>query len=49
MLFLIIEFMMINIFTKIPLIRSIVKLRVRHIDIVDSVEQCEQIAVKFKK
>lgn len=36
-------------FSKIPLLRSLVKLRARQIDIVDSIEQCEQIAVKFEK
>lgn len=40
---------MIKIFTKIPVLRMLVNLRVRQIDIVDSVEQCEQIAVKFEK
>jgi len=40
---------MIKAFSKIPLIRSLLKLRVKQIDIVDSVEQCERIAVKFEK
>lgn len=41
--------MMIKVFTKIPLLRSLVKLRPRQIDIVETVEQCEIIAIKFKK
>lgn len=40
---------MTKIFNKIPILRTLVNLRVRQIDIVDSVEHCEQIAVKFEK
>lgn len=49
MLFSIIKLMIFKMFSKIPLLRSLVKLRARQIDIVDSIEQCEQIAVKFEK
>ncbi|VVC27069.1 Ribonuclease H-like domain,3'-5' exonuclease domain [Cinara cedri] len=48
-LFLIVKFMMIKVLTKIPLIKSLVKLRARQITIVETVEQCEQIAVKLEK
>lgn len=41
--------MMIKVFNKIPLLKSFVKLRARQIDIVESVEQCEEIAKKFEK
>jgi len=41
--------MMIKVFSKIPLLRSLVKLRLKQIDIVDSVKQCEQIAVNLEK
>lgn len=43
------KLMIIKMFTKIPLLRSLVKLRAQQIDIVDSIEQCEQIAIKFEK
>jgi len=49
MLFSVIKLIMIKIFTRVPLLRSYMKLRARQIDIVDTVEQCEQIAVKFEK
>lgn len=49
MFFLIIKLMMIKVLTKIPLVKSLVKLRARHIDIVDSVEQCDKIAEKIEK
>lgn len=38
-----------KIYTKFPILGKLVNLRVRQIDIVDSFEQCEQIAVKFEK
>lgn len=40
---------MIKVLTKIPLVGSLVKLKARQIDIVDSVEQCDQIAKKIEK
>lgn len=49
MLFSIIGLMMIKVFNKIPLLKSLVKLRARQIDIIESVEQCEQIANKLEK
>jgi len=49
MLFFVVQLIMIKIFTKVPLLRSYMKLRTRQIDIVDTVEQCEQIAVKLKE
>jgi len=49
MLFSVIKLMMIKIITKVPLFRSYMKLRAKQIDIVDTVEQCEQIAVKIEK
>jgi len=41
--------MMIKVFSKIPLLKSLVKLRVKQIDVVNSVKQCEQIAVNLEK
>lgn len=41
--------MMIKAFSKIPLLRSLVQLRARQIYVVDTVEQCDEIAVKFEK
>lgn len=41
--------MMIKVFTKIPLLRSLVKLRPRQIDVVETIEQCENIATKLQK
>lgn len=35
--------------TKIPILRSLVKLHARKIDIVETVEQCEKIAEKLEK
>jgi len=49
MLFSIIKLMMIKVFSKIPLLKSLVKLRLKQIDIVDSVKQCEQLAVKLER
>lgn len=47
--FSVIKFMMIKILIKIPLLKSFVKLRARQIYIVETVEQCEQIAIKLEK
>jgi hypothetical protein len=49
MFFSVIKLIMIKIITKVPLLGTYMKLRARQIDIVDTVEQCEQIAVKFEK
>jgi len=49
MLFSVFKLIMIKIITKVPLLRSYMKLRAKQIDIVETVEQCEQIAVKFEK
>jgi len=49
MFFSVFKLMMIKIITKVPLLGSYMKLRARKIDIVDTIEQCEQIAVKFEK
>lgn len=43
------KFIMITILSKIPLLKSLLKLRARQIYIVDTVEQCEQIAIKLEK
>jgi len=40
---------MIKIINKVPLLGSYMKLRAKQIDIVDTVEQCEQIAAKIEK
>jgi len=49
MFFSVFKLIMIKIITKVPLLGSYMKLRARQIDIVDTIEQCEQIAVKFEK
>lgn len=40
---------MIKVFNKVPVLRSFVNVRPRQIEIVDTFEQCEQIAKKFEK
>ncbi|KAE9544452.1 hypothetical protein AGLY_001631 [Aphis glycines] len=49
MFFSVFKLIMIKIITRVPLLGSYMKLRARQIDIVDTIEQCEQIAIKFEK
>ncbi|XP_025404832.1 exonuclease 3'-5' domain-containing protein 2 isoform X2 [Sipha flava] len=41
--------MMIKVFNKIPFLKSLIKLRARKIDIVETIEECELIANKLEK
>jgi hypothetical protein len=49
MLFSTIRLMMIKVFNKIPFLKSLIKLRARKIDIVETIEECELIANKLEK
>lgn len=49
MLFWFVKLIMVKMLTKIPLLKTLVKLRAHKIHVVDTIEQCEEIAIKFKK